>query len=126
MEFFRIRRDIPFMRHALAFNVVSLLTFLAAVFFLATRGLHFSIEFTGGTVIEVGYAQTADVGKVRRVVEGLNFGEVQVGDDGRDGELPLEAKRQVQHDADDDEGERLRAVFGQLAPDLRADELAAA
>ena len=52
MEFFRIRRDIPFMRHALVFNVISLLTFLAAVFFLATRGLHFSIEFTGGTVIE--------------------------------------------------------------------------
>ncbi|MEP7058224.1 MAG: protein translocase subunit SecF, partial [Caldimonas sp.] len=42
MEFFRIRRDIPFMRHALVFNIVSLLTFLAAVFFLATRGLHFS------------------------------------------------------------------------------------
>ncbi|MFZ2651119.1 MAG: protein translocase subunit SecF [Burkholderiaceae bacterium] len=78
MEFFRINRDIPFMRHALAFNIVSLLTFLAAVFFLATRGLHFSIEFTGGTVIEVGYAQAADVAKVRGVVEGLKFGEVQV------------------------------------------------
>ncbi len=77
MEFFRIRSDIPFMRHALWFNVVSLLTFLAAVFFLATRGLHFSIEFTGGTVIEVGYAQAADVNKVRGVVEGLKLGEVQ-------------------------------------------------
>ena len=77
MEFFRIRRDIPFMRHALALNIVSLVTFLAAVFFLATRGLHFSIEFTGGTVIEVGYAQAADVGKVRGIVESLKFGEVQ-------------------------------------------------
>ena len=65
MEFFRIRRDIPFMRHALVFNVISLLTFLAAVFFLATRGLHFSIEFTGGTVIEAAYAQAADIAKVR-------------------------------------------------------------
>ena len=55
MEFFRIKRDIPFMRHALVFNVISLLTFLAAVFFLVTRGLHLSIEFTGGTVIEAGY-----------------------------------------------------------------------
>ena len=61
MEFFRIRRDIPFMRHALIFNVISLVTFLAAVFFLATRGLHFSIEFTGGTVIEAQYARGADV-----------------------------------------------------------------
>lgn len=78
MEFFRIRRDIPFMRHALVFNIISALTFLAAVFFLATRGLHFSIEFTGGTVLEVEYAQTADLGKVRHVVEGMGFGEVQV------------------------------------------------
>ena len=53
MEFFRIRRDIPFMRHALVLNIISLVTFLAAVGFLATRGLHWSIEFTGGTVLEL-------------------------------------------------------------------------
>jgi preprotein translocase subunit SecF len=78
MEFFRIRRDIPFMRHALVFNVISLVTFLAAVFFLATRGLHFSIEFTGGIVMQTSYAQTAEVEKIRSNVEKLNFGEVQV------------------------------------------------
>jgi preprotein translocase subunit SecF len=78
MEFFRIRRDIPFMRHALVFNIISALTFFAAVFFLVTRGLHFSIEFTGGTVSEVRYAQTADLAHVREAVEGLNLGEVQV------------------------------------------------
>ena len=78
MEFFRIQRDIPFMRHALVFNAISLITFLAAVFFLATRGLHFSIEFTGGTVIEVAYAQSADIAKARSAVEGLGLGEVQV------------------------------------------------
>ena len=65
MEFFRIRRDIPFMRHALIFNIVSLLTFLAAVFFLVTRGLNLSIEFTGGTAVEVAYAQAADLPHVR-------------------------------------------------------------
>jgi preprotein translocase subunit SecF len=78
MEFFRIRRDIPFMEHALIFNVVSFVTFLLAVFFLATRGLHLSIEFTGGTVLEVAYAQAADVGKVRSAVEAQGLGEVQV------------------------------------------------
>jgi preprotein translocase subunit SecF len=78
MEFFRIQRDIPFMRHALVFNVISFLTFAAAVFFLATRGLHLSIEFTGGTVLEVGYAQAADINKVRDAVESMGFGEVQV------------------------------------------------
>lgn len=78
MEFFRIKRDIPFMRHALIFNIVSFLTFAAAVFFLVTRGLHFSIEFTGGSVIELQYAQSADLAKVRHAVESLDHGEVQV------------------------------------------------
>jgi preprotein translocase subunit SecF len=78
MEFFRFRRDIPFMRHALVFNIISAVTFLAAVFFLVTRGLHLSIEFTGGIVMQTSYAQTADVEKIRGTVEKLNFGEVQV------------------------------------------------
>ncbi|WP_298234141.1 protein translocase subunit SecF [uncultured Azohydromonas sp.] len=78
MEFFRIRRDIPFMRHALVFNVISFLTFAAAVFFLVTRGLHLSIEFTGGTVLEVNYAQPAEIDRTRTAVESLGFGEVQV------------------------------------------------
>ena len=78
MELFRIKKDIPFMRHALAFNVISFLTFAAAVFFIVTRGLHLSIEFTGGTVMEVEYAQTADINKTRATVESMGFGEVQV------------------------------------------------
>ena len=78
MEFFRIRRDIPFMRHALVFNAISVVTFLLAVFFLVTRGLHLSIEFTGGTVIEVAYAQPADIGKVRATVEAMHAGDTQV------------------------------------------------
>src|SRR6185295_16284816 len=69
MEFFKIRRTIPFMRHALIFNVISLLTFLAAVFFLAHKGLNFSIEFTGGTLIEVGYTQAADVDGIRQALD---------------------------------------------------------
>lgn len=78
MEFFRIQRDIPFMRHALVLNAISIVTFLAAVFFIATRGLHLSVEFTGGTVVEVEYAQAADINKARQTVEALGFGEVQV------------------------------------------------
>ncbi len=78
MEFFRISRDIPFMRHALVLNVISLLLFLAAVGFLAVRGLHFSIEFTGGTVMEAAYPQAADIQKIRETVGGLGLPEVQV------------------------------------------------
>ena len=78
MEFFKIRKDIPFMRHALVFNVVSLITFVAAVFFLATRGLHFSVEFTGGTLIEVSYAQAADTQKIRDALAGAGYTDTQV------------------------------------------------
>ena len=78
MEFFRIRRDIPFMRHALAFNLVSLITFLAAVFFLFSRGLHLSVEFTGGTLMEVSYSQPAELNAVRGAVEKLGFNDVLV------------------------------------------------
>lgn len=78
MEFFRIKKDIPFMKHALIFNAISVLTFVLAVFFLVTRGLHLSVEFTGGTVMEVAYTHTADIGKVRDKVAGLGFSEVVV------------------------------------------------
>ena len=78
MEFFRIRRDIPFMRHALVLNTISVATFLLAVFFLATRGLHLSIEFTGGTVIEVNYAQSANLEQIRTAVGALGYADAQV------------------------------------------------
>ncbi len=78
MEFFKIRKDIPFMRHALVFNVISLLTFLLAVYFLWAKGLHFSIEFTGGTVMEVAYPHAADVDKVRGTLERSGYGDAQV------------------------------------------------
>jgi preprotein translocase subunit SecF len=78
MEFFKIRRTIPFMRHALVFNVISLITFLAAVFFLVHKGLNFSVEFTGGTLIEVSYRQAANVDQVRQILERAGYkGEVQ-------------------------------------------------
>ncbi len=78
MEFFRIKKDIPFMRHALALNAVSFITFILAVFFLFSKGLHLSVEFTGGTVMEVSYSQPADLPKVRGVVSGLGYADVQV------------------------------------------------
>ena len=78
MEFFRIRKDIPFMRHALIFNIISALTFVAAVFFLFHKGLHFSIEFTGGTVMEVNYPKAANIENVRKSVEALGYTDSQV------------------------------------------------
>ena len=73
MEFFKIRRTIPFMRYALVFNIISAITFLLAVFFLATKHLNLSIEFTGGTLIEVGYQHAADVDAVRRTLDQAGY-----------------------------------------------------
>ena len=97
MEFFKIRKDIPFMRHALIFNAVSLITFVLAVFFLFSRGLHLSVEFTGGTVMEVSYAQAPDLEKIRTKVASLGFTDVQVQNFGtaRDVMIRLPAQKGV-------------------------------
>jgi preprotein translocase subunit SecF len=73
MEFFRFKKSIPFMRHALWFNIISLVTFLLAVFFLATKGLHLSIEFTGGAVMEVKYDKAADPERIRNALVKSGF-----------------------------------------------------
>jgi preprotein translocase subunit SecF len=78
MEFFKIRRDIPFMRHALVFNIISVITFILAVVFLITRGLNLSVDFTGGTVMEVSYGQAADLAKIREAVTKLGFNDPSV------------------------------------------------
>ena len=78
MEFFRFRKDIPFMQRALLFNAISLLTFVAAVFFLLHRGLHLSVEFTGGTVIEVQYPGAAPLEPVRGTLGKLGYADAQV------------------------------------------------
>jgi preprotein translocase subunit SecF len=78
MELFRIRKDIPFMKHALILNAISIITFVLAVFFLVTKGLHLSVEFTGGTVMEVAYSQPADLEKVRKSIQDQGYSDVTV------------------------------------------------
>ncbi len=97
MEFFRIQKTIPFMRHALVLNLVSFITFALALFFLFHRGLHLSVEFTGGTVMEVAYAQPVNVDKVREAVTGLGYTDVQAQSFGtpRDVQIRLPAQKGV-------------------------------
>jgi preprotein translocase subunit SecF len=78
MEFFRIHRTIPFMRHALVLNIISLVSFLLAVVFIVSRGFHLSIEFTGGTLMEVHYEQTAQLEQIRSSIAGQGYTDFQV------------------------------------------------
>ena len=78
MEFFRIKRTIPFMRYSLILNAISFISFGIAVFFLVTRGLSLSVDFTGGTVIEVSYPQAANLEQIRGAIEQKGWGEFQV------------------------------------------------
>jgi preprotein translocase subunit SecF len=114
MEFFRIKRDIPFMRHALAFNVISLATFLLAVIFLAVRGLNLGVDFRGGTVIEVAYGHAVDFNRVRAAIDKLGLGEYSAQSFGRSDtaliRLPLK------------EGSSSAALSERVMAELRADD----
>ncbi len=118
MEFFKIRRDIPFMRHALVFNVISFVTFALAVFFLITRGLHLSVEFTGGTLMEVSYSQPANLEQVRGTVAGLGMSEVQVQNFGnaRDVMIRLPVQKGV---TSAQQSDRVLAALKEKSPDVQ-------
>lgn len=110
MELFRIKNDIPFMRHVVVLNVISLTAFVLAVFFLVTRGLNLSVEFTGGTVMEVAYEQPADLEVVRRVVEAQGYAEVPVQNFGTSRDVLLRLPPQ----AGKSSGEQAEALLGAL------------
>ncbi len=97
MEFFRIKRDIPFMSWGKYTTTISLVTFILAVFFLFSQGLNLGVDFTGGTVMEVGYSQTADLNRVRGVVAKLGMGDASVQNFGtsRDVLIRLPAKPEM-------------------------------
>jgi preprotein translocase subunit SecF len=100
MEFFKIHRTIPFMRHALVFNIISLVTFLLAVFFLATRGLHLSIEFLGGTVIQVQYQSAVEPEKVRVALNQSGLTDVTVQNFGTSRDLMIRLPLKLEKSGD--------------------------
>ena len=113
MEFFKIRQTIPFMRYAVIFNAISVLTFVIAVASLAVKGLNFSIEFTGGTLLEVSYPRAADVQQVRTALEQAGYkAEVQTFGSSRDVLIRMHAA----------EGESSAGLSEKVLAVLRKDE----
>ena len=100
MEFFKIRKDIPFMRHALVFNVISLITFLLAVGFLATKGLNFGVDFTGGTVLEVHFPEPADLQQVRGALDEAGYKDVTVQNFGTSHDILIRLPSKIKNGAD--------------------------
>jgi len=119
MELFRIKKDIPFMRHALIFNVISALTFVAAVFFLFHKGLHFSVEFTGGTVMEVSYTKAADVDMVRKTVESLGYADVPVQTFGKAQDVVIRLPLPKQDTSADDQAKKVFTALQAVDPDVK-------
>ncbi len=78
MELFRIKKDIPFMSYGRITTAISLFTFILAVFFLATKGLNYGVDFTGGTVMEVNYPQAADIDSIRKAVDSIGLKDATV------------------------------------------------
>ncbi len=126
MEFFRIKKDIPFMKHAVIFNVISLLTFVAAVIFIAVRGLHFSIEFTGGTVMEVSYPQAAPLAQVRKTVEDLGYADAQVQNFGSSRDLLIRLPLRGGASAETSTLEQGAAAAGNKATNAQSEKVMAA
>ena len=98
MEFFRIKKDIPFMRYAPVFNIISLITFIAAVLFLGFRGLHLSVEFTGGTLIEVSYAESVPLEPLRQALFARGYPDAQVQNFGSSRDVLIRLKNQSERD----------------------------
>ena len=78
MELFRIKQDIPFMSYGRLTTAISLITFLLSIFFLAHKGLNMGVDFTGGTVMEIAYPQTADIAKIRSAIDSIGLSEASV------------------------------------------------
>jgi preprotein translocase subunit SecF len=116
MEFFRIKRDIPFMKHALVFNVISLITFILAVVFLASKGLYYSIEFTGGTVMEISYPEAAELQKIRDTMGKLGYTDAQVQNFGTSRDVMLRLRVDPKVDGAAQSASVFNALTAELAP----------
>ena len=78
MEFFRVKTDIPFMKFRKISAIISTSIFIASILFLIFRGLNLGVDFTGGTLMEVSYPQTANLEEIRTSLKKIDLPEAQV------------------------------------------------
>ncbi len=78
MEFFRVKKDIPFMKYSKISAVISTTAFILAIFFIVIRGLNLGVDFTGGTMMEVSYPKTANIDDIRKTLRDIDLEDAQV------------------------------------------------
>jgi preprotein translocase subunit SecF len=78
VEFFKFKHDIPFMKYGKLTTSISLITFILAILALGLKGLNLGIDFTGGMLMEVSYAQPANLETIRETLEAQEMAEVTV------------------------------------------------
>ena len=78
MEFFRVKKDIPFMKYSKISAVISTTVFILAVFFIVIRGLNLGVDFTGGTMMEVSYPEAANIDDIRQTLRDVDLEDAQV------------------------------------------------
>ena len=78
MEFFRVKKDIPFMKYSKISAVISTTAFILAVFFIVIRGLNLGVDFTGGTMMEVSYPKAANIDDIRQTLRDIDLEDAQV------------------------------------------------
>lgn len=97
MQIFRLKDTVAFMSYRKGAMVLSILLMLASVFSLATNKLNFGLDFTGGTLLEVGFEQAADLNKIRAIMDSNGYDDaiVQLYGSSRDVVIRLATREDV-------------------------------
>lgn len=78
IELFHLKRDIPFMRWARGTIFASVAFILASIGLIIFKGLNLGVDFTGGTVMEIGYPSAADIPAIRNHLAQNGYADAQV------------------------------------------------
>lgn len=81
--------------------VISAILVVASMAFFSTKGLNFGIDFRGGTMIEIGTPEPADVPALRERLNGLGLGDVQVQLFGTDTDVLIRIEQQEDTEGSD-------------------------
>jgi len=73
MEFFNPNSNVNFMGIRRVTVTISVILMLVSIISLCTRGLNFGLDFTGGSLVEVGFAQATEQSDVQKALEKAGF-----------------------------------------------------